>query len=37
MTGDDVAYPEELYVSHPIVGAIGKNPGQGVILMDEKK
>ncbi len=33
----DVAYLEELYVPHPIVGAIDKNPEQGVILLDEKK
>ena len=28
---------EELYVPHEIVGAIDKNPAQGVILLDEKK
>ena len=33
----DVEYLEELYVPHPIVGAIDKNPEQGVILLDEKK
>lgn len=33
----DVAYLEELYVPHPIVGAIDKNPEQGVLLLDEKK
>lgn len=37
MTQADMAYLEELYVPHPIVGAIDKNPEQGVILMDEKK
>lgn len=30
-------YLEELYVPHPIVGAINKNPEPGVILLDEKK
>ena len=29
-------YLEELYVPHPIVGAIDKNPPQGTILVDEK-
>ena len=28
---------EEPYVPHEIVGAIDKNPAQGVILLDEKK
>lgn len=28
---------EECYVPHPIVGAIDKNPAQGVMLLDEKK
>lgn len=28
---------EEPYVLHKIVGAIDKNPEQGVILLDEKK
>lgn len=37
LTEADVAYLEELYVPHPIVGAIDKNPEQGVILLDEKK
>ncbi len=37
LTPEDVAYLEELYVPHPIVGAIDKNPEQGVILLDEKK
>lgn len=31
------AYLEECYVPHPIVGAIDKNPAQGVMLLDEKK
>lgn len=34
---DDVAYLEEPYVPHQIVGAIDKNPEQGVVLLDEKK
>ncbi|HIU57876.1 MAG TPA: aldo/keto reductase [Candidatus Ornithomonoglobus merdipullorum] len=33
----DAAYLEELYVPHPIVGAIDKNPDPGVVLLDEKK
>lgn len=37
LTSDDITYLEELYVPHPIVGAIDKNPDQGVILLDEKK
>lgn len=37
LTAEDMAYLEELYVPHPIVGAIDKNPEPGVILLDEKK
>lgn len=37
LTKEDIAYLEELYVPHPIVGALDKNPEQGVILVDEKK
>ena len=37
LTPEDVAFLEEPYVPHPIVGAIDKNPAQGVILLDEKK
>lgn len=37
LTDEDVAYLEEPYVPHPIVGAIDKNPPQGVMLLDEKK
>ncbi len=33
----DIAYLEECYLPHPIVGAIDKNPEQGVMLLDEKK
>ena len=34
---EDIAYLEEMYVPHPIVGAIDHNPAQGVMLLDEKK
>lgn len=37
LTLEDVDYLEKLYVPHPIVGAIDKNPEQGVMLLDEKK
>ena len=37
LTNDDIAYLEEMYVPHPIVGAINQNPAQGVVLLDEKK
>ena len=37
LTKEDVAYLEEPYVPHPIIGAIDKNPSQGVMLLDEKK
>lgn len=37
LTPEDIAYLEEMYVPHPIVGAINHNPAQGVILLDEKK
>lgn len=33
----DIACLEEMYVPHKIVGAIDKNPPQGVLLLDEKK
>ena len=36
LTAEDLAYLEEPYVPHEIVGAIDKNPAQGVILLDEK-
>lgn len=29
---EDIAYLEELYMPHPIVGAIAKNPDQGVVF-----
>lgn len=37
LASEDIAYLEEPYVPHPIVGAIDKNPEQGVMLLDEKK
>ena len=37
LTEDDISYLEEMYVPHPIVGAINQNPSKGVILQDEKK
>lgn len=37
LTEEDIAYLEEMYVPHPIVGAINQNPPQGVMLLDEKK
>ena len=37
LTPEEVSYLEEMYVPHPIVGAIDKNPPQGVVLLDEKK
>ena len=37
LTPEDITYLEESYVPHPIVGAIDKNPEQGVMLLDEKK
>ena len=37
LTAEDVAYLEECYLPHKIVGAIDKNPAEGVMLLDEKK
>ena len=37
LTAEDVAYLEEPYLPHRIVGAIACNPPQGVMLLDEKK
>ena len=37
LTEADMAYLEEPYVPHSIVGAIDKNPAEGVMLLDEKK
>lgn len=36
LADEDVAYLEEMYVPHPVIGAIDKNPEQGVMLLDEK-
>lgn len=36
LTDEDVAYLEEPYLPHRIVGAIDRNPSQGVFLLDEK-
>lgn len=37
LTDSDIDYLEEMYVPHPIVGAIKKNPQQGFVLLDEKR
>lgn len=37
LTPEDLAYLEEPYLPHRIVGAIDHNPPQGVMLLDEKK
>lgn len=37
LSAEDVAYIEEPYVPHRIVGAIDHNPADGVMLLDEKK
>ena len=37
LTAVDIAYLEEPYVPHRIVGAIDQNPAEGVMLLDEKK
>ena len=37
LTDADLAYLEELYVPHRIIGAIDHNPADGVMLLDEKK
>lgn len=37
LTAEDVAYLEEMYVPHPVVGAINANPPQGVLIIDDKK
>lgn len=37
LTPEEITCLEEMYVPHPIVGAIDKNPPQGVVLLDEKK
>lgn len=37
LTSEDIAYLEELYLPHRVVGAIDHNPADGVMLLDEKK
>ena len=37
LTAEDIAYLEEPYVPHRIVGAIDHNPPEGVKLLDVKK
>lgn len=37
LTPEDIAYLEEPYLPHPVVGAIDQNPAEGVMLLDEKK
>lgn len=37
MEAQGIAYLEELYMSHPVVGAIDHNPEPGGVLLDEKK
>lgn len=37
LSKEEVAYLEEPYVPHPIVGAIASNPKDGVVLLDQKK
>lgn len=37
LTKEDIAFLEEPYVPHRIVGAIDHNPADGVMLLDEKK
>lgn len=36
LTPEEVNYLDELYVPHPVVGAIDHNPAQGTILLDKK-
>ena len=37
LTAEDIAYLEEPYIPHRIVGAIDHNPAEGGMLLDEKK
>ena len=37
LTPADIAYLEEPYLPHHVVGAIDRNPPEGVLLVDEKK
>ena len=35
-TLDEVNYFDELYVPHPIIGAINQNPPEGTVVLDRK-
>ena len=35
-TLDEVNYFDELYVPHPIIGAINQNPPEGTVALDRK-
>lgn len=37
LSAEDIEYLEQPYLPHRIVGAIDRNPADGVILLDEKK
>ena len=37
LSDKDIAYLEEMYVPHPVAGAVKENPKPGVILVGEKK
>ena len=37
LTDEDIAYLEKPYLPHRIMGAIDRNPPQGVMLLEEKK
>lgn len=37
LTPEEIAYLNEAYVPHPVVGAVLQNPPAGTILIDEKK
>ena len=37
LTAEETGYLEEPYIPHRIVGAIDRNPDEGVVLIDEKK
>ena len=36
LTLDEVNYFDELYVPHPIIGAINQNPPEGTVVLDRK-
>ncbi|WP_461226271.1 hypothetical protein [Lacticaseibacillus suihuaensis] len=37
LTPEDIAYLEEDYLPHKVVGAIDHNPAAGVVLLDADK